>query len=362
MKRVLLLTDSLGAGGAQRQLVGLAIMLKNRGYNVKVVSYLNHSFYKSMLTDSKVNFECLDIDSKLCLFKLIRVIRKYKPDVMVSYQTIPNILACIASTITHVKLIVSERNTHQTLGFNDKIAFALYRLADWIVPNSYSEQKFITKNYKELAYKTITISNFVDLEQFYPGNHEMKRPTRILVVASVKASKNTKDFIRAFKKAKDKGCDAIVEWYGINPIETEILEYVHYTEECVSLIKHLGLEKDFYLLPKRKDIDIAYREADIFCLPSFFEGTPNVICEAMASGLPIIASDVCDNAYYVHCGQNGLLFNPHDMNDITDKIITACAMDIHSLQTWGKESRCIVEQLCSEKVFIEKYIDLIEKL
>lgn len=362
MKRVLLLTDSLGAGGAQRQLVGLAIMLKNRGYNVKVVSYLNHSFYKSMLIDNEVNFECLDIDSKLCLFKLIRVIRKYKPDVMVSYQTIPNILACIAATITHVKLIVSERNTHQALGFNDKIAFALYRLADWIVPNSYSEQKFITKNYKELAYKTITISNFVDLSHFYPGNHELKRPTRILVVASVKASKNTKDFIRAFKKAKDKGCNAIVEWYGINPIETEILEYVHYTEECVSLIKHLGLEKDFYLLPKRKDIDIAYREADIFCLPSFFEGTPNVICEAMASGLPIIASDVCDNAHYVHSGQNGLLFNPHDMNDITDKIITACAMDIHSLQAWGNESRCIVEQLCSEKVFIEKYIDLIEKL
>ena len=359
MKRVLLLTDSLGAGGAQRQLVGLAIMLKNRGYNVKVVSYLNHSFYKSMLIDNEVNFECLDIDSKLCLFKLIRVIRKYKPDVMVSYQTIPNILACIAATITHVKLIVSERNTHQALGFNDKIAFALYRLADWIVPNSYSEQKFITKNYKELAYKTITISNFVDLSHFYPGNHELKRPTRILVVASVKASKNTKDFIRAFKKAKDKGCNAIVEWYGINPIETEILEYVHYTEECVSLIKHLGLEKDFYLLPKRKDIDIAYREADIFCLPSFFEGTPNVICEAMSCGLPILCSAVCDNPFIIKHNVNGLLFDPLNVYDIADKLYSFINLPLVEKNKMSLKNREDAISKFSSERFIGQYLTLL---
>ena len=46
MKRILLFIDSLGAGGAQRQLVGLAVMLKRRGYAVKVVTYYDHPFYK----------------------------------------------------------------------------------------------------------------------------------------------------------------------------------------------------------------------------------------------------------------------------------------------------------------------------
>lgn len=363
MKRILLLTDSLGAGGAQRQLVGLAVMLKNKGYKVKVVSYLNHSFYEGILIDNNVNFECLNIDSKLCLPKLVKKIGKYKPDVIISYQTIPNILACLASIITHVKLIVSERNTHQTLGLNDKIAFSLYRFADYIVPNSYSEQKFITDNYKNLSSRTITISNFVDLKQFHPlYTHKSNQILHILVVASVKASKNTKNFIYAYKKAKDKGCNAIVEWYGINPKETEIPEYACYTQECVSLIENLGLENKIRLLPKRKDIDIVYRNADIFCLPSYFEGTPNVICEAMASGLPIIASNVCDNAYYVHDGQNGLLFNPNDIDDIANKIIAISTMDNDTLREFGNKSRCIAEQLCSEKTFIDKYIKIIEGL
>ena len=51
MKKILLFTDSLGSGGAQRQLVGLAIMLKNAGYDSTVATYFNLDFYKKQLDD-----------------------------------------------------------------------------------------------------------------------------------------------------------------------------------------------------------------------------------------------------------------------------------------------------------------------
>lgn len=54
MKKIVLFTDCLGAGGAQRQLVGLAIMLKAKGYDVTVATYYDIEFYKKHLDDAGV--------------------------------------------------------------------------------------------------------------------------------------------------------------------------------------------------------------------------------------------------------------------------------------------------------------------
>ena len=59
MKRILLFTDSLGAGGAQRQLVGLSLLLQQKGYNVKVCTYHHLDFYKSFLDDNKIENELI---------------------------------------------------------------------------------------------------------------------------------------------------------------------------------------------------------------------------------------------------------------------------------------------------------------
>lgn len=362
MKRILLFIDSLGAGGAQRQLTGLAVMLKRRGYAVKVVTYYDHPFYKYILDDDGCEYECLNVDSKLCLPRLVRCIRKFKADVLISYQTDPNALACVAAALTGVKLIVSERNTHLSIGLKDRLIFRLYRLADSVVPNSYSEGDFIRDNFKFLKNKISVISNFVDLDLFTPKGAAAGRPRHILVVASVKASKNTKNFIRAVSRAKERGVDIDVTWYGVNPASTDLSANVRYADECVKLVGELGLGGCMRLLPKRRDIQVAYREADIFCLPSLFEGTPNVICEAMASALPVAASSVCDNAHYVKEGVNGMLFNPGDVDGMADVLVRMAAMTDDELASWGRRSRQIAEELCSADAFVGKYIKIIDSL
>ena len=363
MRRILLFIDSLGAGGAQRQLVGLAVMLKQRGFITKVVTYYNHPFYKYILDENNCDYECLNVNSKFCLPKLVRCIKLFKADVLISYQTDPNALACIAAAMTRTKLIVSERNTHLSISFKDRIIFQLYRYANRIVPNSYSEGQFICGKFAFLASKVVVISNFVDLRLFTPCNNKVLGVTKkILIVASVKASKNTKNFIYAINLAKKRGCKIHITWYGVNPANSDLRENVQYANECMELVRKLGLDNELKLLPKRQDIQNAYHEADIFCLPSFFEGTPNVICEAMASGLPVIASRVCDNSCYIKDGYNGILFNPNDIESIADAIIRLVNMAAEDLLLWGQRSRSLVEKLCSEVTFINKYIDLIDSI
>lgn len=129
----------------------------------------------------------------------------------------------------------------------------------------------------------------------------------IVVAASIWPPKNTVGLIQAVKILKDRRASFRIEWYGISDV------YNDYLDQSKKLIKELELEDYINLLPKSKQIQEKYKECDYFCLPSFYEGTPNVICEAMSCGRPIICSKVCDNPVYVAEDENGFLFDPKSL-------------------------------------------------
>lgn len=360
--RVLLFIDNLGAGGAQRQFCGLASLLKQHGYTVKVITNYADSFYLPLLREGDIDYECLNKNSYYCLPTLMKSLKGFKPNIAISFQTTPNFLACIACSFLCIPLVVSERNTHINISIKDRVIVNFYRLADFVVPNSYSEKSYLVKHFSFLKNKIQTISNFVDLKKFAYHNRTFRRANKVvLVVASVRASKNTKGFIEACRIAIEAGCTSQFIWYGVNPTASEYSSDNMYTQECLDLIKSYKLSGQILLLDKRIDIENAYQDADIFCLPSFFEGTPNVICEAMASGLPVVCSSVCDNPIYVKNNDNGLLFNPHDVQNMAEVLLKISMMDNVTLSKWGAKSRQIVENRCNEQSFVEKYIDLIKR-
>ena len=82
----------------------------------------------------------------------------------------------------------------------------------------------------------------------------------------------------------------------------------------------------------------------------------------MASGLPVIASNVCDNSLYVKSGENGWLFDPNNIEEMADIIIKATAEEPSVLSLMGQNGRRIAEKFCSEEIFVDKYIKLIESL
>ena len=91
--RVLLFIDNLGAGGAQRQFCGLASLLKQHGYTVKVITNYADSFYLPLLRESDIDYECLNKNSYYCLPTLMKSLKGFKPIIEITFQTTPNILS-----------------------------------------------------------------------------------------------------------------------------------------------------------------------------------------------------------------------------------------------------------------------------
>ena len=283
-----------------------------------------------------------------------KTIKRFSPDVVISFLDSPNILASLLK-MGHRKwkLIVSERNTTQQLNFREYLKFFLYRYADIIVPNSYSQEDFIKKYHPCLANKCQVITNFVETDLFCPS--EIKKTnnmTRIIGVGRIANQKNIPILIEAVKLICDKGENVRVDWYG-NSFEAY--------DDCMCLINQYGLQAFFEFHKPYNPIVEKYNESDIFVLPSLYEGFPNVLCEAMSCGLISIASDVCDNGRIIDNGITGFLFPSGDSQKLAK-----CIMKVISMTT---EQRVVMRNACrkfaidkfSEEEFINKYITLIEQ-
>ena len=359
--RIALLIDHLGAGGAQRQITGLAAMLKERGVDVTIYTYFPISFYDTQLQQSGVDCKLIEgaDNHRKRFFRLRKTLLSARPDVVVAYLDTPCILACLVRYFGgKFKLIVSERNTTQAFTLKERVKFWLYRKADYIVPNSYAQGEWVKRFFPAYKEKTVVIPNFVDLQKFaFHGERHRNTKAVILVVASVWASKNTKGFIEAVRLLAERRKDFVVKWFGLN-LETNIQLNKNYMEDCLRLIGEYGLAEHVVLLPKTKDIDEEYRKADFFCLPSFYEGTPNVLCEAMASSLPVVCSKVCDNPRYVNEGENGFLFDPHDAREMADKLDAALSLTDTQYVGYCTKSRSVAEERMSEHAFVNKYLSL----
>ena len=357
MKKILLFIDNLGAGGAQRQICGLAVLLKDTGYDVNVCTYYPHDFYKKYLDENKVRNKIIPgaDNTKRRILAVRNFFKKESPDWVIAYQETPSLVACAAKLLgCNYKLIVSERNTTQHVGMKERVRFFLYRWADAIVPNSYSQEKYLAEHHPWMKRKLKTITNFVDLEHFNFVERKKRDVPEIAIAASIWESKNTLGFIDAVAELAKRGYKFHVSWYG----KTE--SNIEYFNKCQRKIEDYGVQEYIELKEKTKQIKTVYQTADFFCLPSFYEGTPNVICEAISTGLPVACSDVCDNSIYVHEGENGFLFNPSDTASITNALTKAFTLNLLDYSKMSVKSRYIAESKLSKSCFLDSYIKILQ--
>ena len=354
--RILCFINSLSSGGAERQIVGLSVMLKQNGYDVVVCTYKNNNFFFFFLTKNCIEHVSLNTNSVVNrLIGTINLIRKLNGDVVISYLEQPSVFCCIAKIFRRFKLIVSERNTTQSLSRNVRLRFFLYHFADWIVPNSYTQGRFITKNYPEYTRKVKVITNFTDINKFIPIHNQIESPVvRFIVVARITPQKNIPVFADAIRKLKDIGGNFIVDWFG-NPLNDE------YGIFCKEYIQKKDVSDVFHFHSATNNIVREYQISTCFVLPSKYEGYPNVVCEAMSCGLPTLCSNVCDNPDIVKDGKNGYLFNPNSSDDIAAKMMLFLQTNTDQINVMRQNSRRMAESLFSTEEFISNYIKIIER-
>lgn len=358
MSKILCLIENLGSGGAERQLTGLATLLKKHGYEVEVWYYVQKDFFVPILNDNGVGTHFL-VDAanpRKRFFAFHRHIKQWKPDTVISYSVSPSMIVCLIKLFgAKFKLIVSERSTTQRLNKREKIKFLLYRWADVIVPNSQSQANFIDKNFSSLKHKVKIITNFVDTDKFSPSiapksTHE---ETRMVCVGRLMLPKNLPSFVEAIAKVVSDGFRIQVDWFGQDLQD----KYSHQVHDAV---KEKGLEEVFIFHQPTSTIEDEYRKADVFCLPSIYEGFPNVLCEAMSCGLPVICSRVCDNPTIVKENENGLLFDPLNVGNIATTIEDFISLSPDEKEKMGRKSREIALNMFSKDKFVSNYFEIIE--
>lgn len=356
--KIVCLIDGLGLGGAQRQLIGLAKGLINHGHAVELVYYDDSNFYYDFAIQEGVKTTNLRIVGG----KISKVINTHRyllsisPDVIISYIDGANVIASLYKIrCPKTKIIVSERNTTQSEPFIVKMQYLIYTLADVIVPNSNSQHEYLIKKHQRLAKKSVVITNFTDTNLFKYKERIRSIDNRILVVGRVGEQKNVIRFIEAISVARLKfNINVNIRWIGN-------ITNQDYYDRCIERIKDCNLIDCFTFVDKTTKIAEEYWQSDYFCLPSIYEGFPNVICEAMSCGLPIICSDVCDNSFLVEDGINGFLFNPYDINDMALSIKKIISMSSTKYQEISIINRRKAESDLSFDSFIGKYERIINQ-
>lgn len=367
MQQLLLVIDSLGSGGAQRQLVELAKGLAGRGYGTRLFLYYpQFDHFEAEVAAAGIEIVKAKKRSRLDprpVRRLRQQIIRDKPDWVISFLDTPNVYALLASRGL-AKTIVSERSSSLDARpfLSTRLRYSLYRQATWVTANSLHQAEQIARSIPRKRAAIRAIWNGIDLDTFSPAptTHEASTDTsvlRLLTVGTVTASKNPLGLIEALAELRRRGHTVQLTWVGKTSADPT---GVATRQQAESLLREYDLESQWLWYGETTSMEHRYLEHDALIHPSFFEGLPNVVCEALACALPVLASRVCDHPRLVQEAKTGFLFDPTNPVAIADAIGKLIALKPAERQSFRLAARRFAEQHLSIDRYIDDYVDLLE--
>jgi glycosyltransferase involved in cell wall biosynthesis len=306
--KLLLLVRDLGVGGTQRQLALLASGLARRGHDVAVVVLYAGGALESLLSESGARLLSIGKSARwnmlMPLLRLRRLLLRERPDVLYAFlPTQTTIAAVLLPRRTGTKLVFGLRAGGMRLDRYDALsAFAyrseawLARRADLIIANASAVRPdAATRGFP--SGRVAVVPNGIDTDAMRPDREAgiaFRRrwglPSDAFVIGCVARLDPMKDHINLLDAAArwvERHADARFVCVGDGPVGSR--------EELHREARRLGLADRVTWTGELADVRAAYNAFDIATLASAFgEGFPNTIGEAMACGIPVVATDVGD--------------------------------------------------------------------
>lgn len=295
----------------------------------------------------------------LAVFSVARYLQKHDFDIVHTHSTEAGIIGRLAAAIAGVPHIVHRVHgvpfTNARPQIVNLFVLGCERLAarytDCVITNAdIMAEAYLDRDIGQPEqYTTIPVG--IDLDQFrnvtpatdLPGS----RP-RIAMVARLAEGKGFKVMLDAVERLSDD--DTSVCLVGDGPL----------TDSLSAEITERGLDDRVFLTGYRDDIPRVLAACDIFALPSFWEGTPRVIVEAMASGLPVVATDIAGIPEQVTDGESGYLIAPGDSEALANRLETLLS-DSQLREQMGERGRERVGQF-STTTMLGKINDVYQTL
>lgn len=323
MKKINLihLVISLEVGGMENGVVNTLRLINREKFNPSVVCLETLGPLSKRLNGYKT--ELFNLNKKPGFsFKLIlriaRILKNKKIDIIHTHCWATLIYGVLAAKLAKVPIIIhGEHGDFNLENKNRRYLYPIFiRFVDKILTVSESLKKEIKKHTGKNAINIKTIINGVDTHRFRPQKRKnVKKQLGFkdndIIIGSVgrlDIIKNYQLIVRCVSILKDHNIKGIIIGEGENRRELE------------KLINELGIEKRFIILGEKDNVDELIGCIDIFISSSFSEGLSNTILEAMASGIPVLATNVGGNPEIVKHGKNGFLFETNNLKELCSRV------------------------------------------
>lgn len=317
--RVAFLAGSLHQGGAEKQFLYMLEALRQCGVTIQVCTITRGEHYEAELL--RKGFQPHWIGQSRNPFmrtlRLANALRPFRPHLIQSTHVFSNLYAALAARLMNTISIGSIRND----GDNEIRSLGAWgpwmvRLPSAVIANSHAAQSNLS-NFGAAPEKVHVLNNVIDLEAFQQQINPaqiQKTTGKVTVIAVGRLVKNKRfeRYLQVLASARKQVDNLTGLLVGDGP-ERPNLE---------ALARDLGLiPNGLTFLGRRDDIPTLLSGADILMLTSQHEGFPNIIMEAMAARLPVIATPAGDSAVIVQEGLTGHIHDFEDIQGMADRLV-----------------------------------------
>lgn len=316
---VLLVAEDLDYGGAERQVVELANNLDPDRFDVHVCALSDYVPLSEGLRDAKCRLHTIKPLHRYdftVIPRLAYLLRTLRADIVHGFLFTADIFSRFAGHLAGTKVVIgSERNAVRRIERRHVLGLKLTRRwVDVIIANSNAGAEYNGRVFNRPASDYRVVHNGVDTERFRPIDgtavrQELGIPLSCPVIgcfANMKGQKNHEMLFRAFRLVLDSLPETRLLLVGDAPAQSKG-SLGGYKARMHRLVDDLKIRHRCLFLGHQKHTEELYPVCDITALSSLFEGTPNVLLESMACGIPFVATDVSDNQCVAKHGETGLL-------------------------------------------------------
>lgn len=324
----------LSNGGAERVASIWASELEKMNVNVSLLLFYRvENEYKintlvkiHSLSESKEEFNKLSIIKSI--FKIRNILKKEKPDVIVSFLYFVGIMTNLARIGLGIKLIETIRS-YPSISPGSKLKRGLRNISVLLSEGVIIQNKRQGEYFPKLLRGKFKVFPNPISEDFLTENtdNKSKKIKNLIAVGRLAPQKNFEMLIKGFAKINNSDLNLLI--FGEGELENDLND----------LIFSLGLSKKVQLKGRTNDILSEMKKADMYILTSDFEGMPNSLMEAMAVGLPSISTDCPTGpSDLINNGDNGILIPVNDEAALV-KAINYLTLNTEKAQKIGNQAK-----------------------
>jgi sugar transferase (PEP-CTERM/EpsH1 system associated) len=347
------LVSGLNIGGLEMVVLNLARFRNRDQFDLHVLCLEEAGLLAPAFAALDVPVEslgCARLPKGRTLLRLTKRLRQLSPDVLHTHNMNPHIFGVLAARLARVPAVV---HTKHGRNYPDR-RVAVFRnwfascFTDRVVTVSEDAATVVREIERVPGRKVHVIRNGIDLERFaFVRRNEDRSGKHAVHVARLNISKDQTTLLEAARIVADAEPEFRLTIVGDGPKR----------EELISLKEKLGLGAHVCFAGERDDVHRFLCDADFFVLSSVEEGIPLTILEAMATGLPVVATRVGGNGEVVIPDETGLLVEPRSPQFLAEAILKLIRNPAGTRQM-GLASRLRVEREFNMRDVAQSYESL----